>query len=263
MNKRELLKRGKGLLAFVLAFMIMFAMPMQVLAVEYNLGADDSGTTVLVGSLLTSNDTIRISSYKSGGYQIFLNDRKVFSVDQEISSPAIYSVPGDVTVGSIEGNDVTTRILRLYTDDYVPGANTGGRSVEENGSGDIHEHNFNWKLTVEPTETTDGRYDYLCECGYAEGSQPVSFLKVIVDNIIKSIESAPAEGTVVIENKFLRCLTDEMMDALIKRPDVSLEVRFTDQEVPYKFVIPAGQYPEEKSEWYGYYYLGSIYGWKE
>ena len=249
MNKRELLKRGKGLLAFILAFMVMFGMPIQVLADNYYFTSSDEVRDAISAVGFQGGDVIQVS----GGYLV---------INGQIHPDDEYTLPTGktYTVDIKDSYNNTNQFAIILSSKSLSGT---GTPQEIPTSGDIHEHNFNWELTLEPTETTDGRYDYRCECGYAEGSQPVSFLKVIVDNIIKSIENAPAEGTVIIENKFLRCLTDEIMEALIKRPDVSLEVRFTDQDVPYKFIIPAGQYPKERSEWYGYYYLGSIYGWKE
>lgn len=198
MDKKVLLKRAKGLLAFVIAFVMLFGLPVQIAGEELGFGT-----------------TLEVVAY-------------------------------DDSRNSYSGN-----IFRSTDTDTNTGV--GGK----------HEHRLAWELTIEPTETTDGRYDYRCECGYSEGFQPVSFLSVVVKNVLRSIEEAPEGSTVVLENRFLRCITDEMMNALKKRSDVSLEVRFTDQGTSYQFVIPAGNYPAEESEWYGYYYLGSIYGWKE
>ena len=39
------------------------------------------------------------------------------------------------------------------------------------------------------------------------------------------------------------------------------DVKFTDNEVPLHFTIPAGMAPVDGEDWYGYYYLGSQYGW--
>lgn len=203
MDKKVLLKRAKGLLAFVIAFVMLFGLPVQIAGEELGFGT-----------------TLEVVAYDDS---------------QEQTSGTIF-VPSDIGGGAVE---------------------------DQSGAGGKHEHRLAWELTIEPTETTDGRYDYRCECGHSEGFQPVSFLSVVVKNVLRSIEEAPEGSTVVLENRFLRCITDEMMNALKKRSDVSLEVRFTDQGTSYQFVIPAGNYPAEESEWYGYYYLGSIYGWKE
>ena len=128
-------------------------------------------------------------------------------------------------------------------------------------TGGSHIHTLKWEIVIEPTETTDGRSEYRCECGHVEAAQPISFFRVIIMRIIKAIEEAPQNGTVVVDNKFLRCLTDEIVAALHKRSDVNLEVRFVEQEVNYKFLIPAGRAPMEEEEWFGYFYLGGRYGW--
>ena len=106
-----------------------------------------------------------------------------------------------------------------------------------------------------------GRSEYRCECGHVEAAQPISFFGAIIKRIIKSIEEAPQNGTVVVENKFLRCLTDEIMEALHKRSDVNLEVKFSEQGVNYHFLIPATAAPTGEEEWFGYFYLGGRYGW--
>lgn len=144
-----------------------------------------------------------------------------------------------------------------------PGSQTPERQEApvSSSTGGSHIHTLKWEIVIEPTETTDGRSEYRCECGHVEAAQPVSFFRVIIMRIIKAIEEAPQNGTVVVDNKFLRCLTDEIVAALHKRSDVNLEVRFVEQEVNYQFLIPAGRAPMEEEEWFGYFYLGGRYGW--
>lgn len=144
-----------------------------------------------------------------------------------------------------------------------PGSQTPERQEApvSSSTGGSHIHTLKWEIVLEPTETTDGRSEYRCECGHVEAAQPISFFRVIIMRIIKAIEEAPQNGTVVVDNKFLRCLTDEIVAALHKRSDVNLEVRFVEQEVNYQFLIPAGRAPMEEEEWFGYFYLGGRYGW--
>ena len=130
------------------------------------------------------------------------------------------------------------------------------------GGGGTHTHTLSWKIVIEPTEISDGRCEYSCECGHVEAAQPISFFGAIIKRIIKEIQEAPENGTVTVENQFLRCLTDEIIDALHKRSDVSLEIIFKEEEETYQCLIPAGKAPTDGGEWYGYFYLGSLYGWK-
>ena len=76
----------------------------------------------------------------------------------------------------------------------------------------------------------------------------------------------PATGndhsiTITIDDEFLRCFSNEMVEEILARPDVTVVVNFTDKDVNYSFTIPAGKAPTDGQEWYGYYYLGSAYGW--
>ena len=93
------------------------------------------------------------------------------------------------------------------------------------------------------------------------GVQSVSYFRIVIKSILESIEGAPQNGTVTINNSYLRCLTDEIMEALHKRSDVSLQVEFTEAGKNYKTIIPAGKAPTGE-KWYGYFYLGSLFGWQ-
>ena len=90
----------------------------------------------------------------------------------------------------------------------------------------------------------------------------ISYYNNIVDHVIKATKNAPENGTITIEDEFLRCFSDEMVEALLARPDVTVDINFIDKGVSYSLTIPAGKAPTDGQEWYGYYYLGSIYGWK-
>lgn len=117
----------------------------------------------------------------------------------------------------------------------------------------------------EPTETDDGLEEYRCaECGKTEASQPIPAAMYYVKNLIESIENAPENGIVENETGVFRCYTQRTMKALRDRPDVSLKTTFTDEEGNRKsFTIPAGQALDDGEQFYGYTYLGNLYGWEE
>ena len=127
---------------------------------------------------------------------------------------------------------------------------------------DTHTHNFQWVVTKQPTEKTDGCNSLMCtSCGAVEATQPISYFNNITNNVMKEINDAPNKGTITIEDEFLRCFSNEMVEELLARPDLTVVVNFTDKGVNYSFTIPAGKAPTDGQEWYGYYYLGSVYGW--
>ena len=238
MKKGILRKRLKGLLALSLAFYLMFGNGIQGLAAEYRLDEIADGKEFQIGDkiIMTENGKIHI-------------DGTSYSVNKDDE----YEIGDYLKVVQISGGEI---YLELYTPTPDP---TPVAPVSS--SGGTHTHSLRWEIVQEPTETVDGRSEYRCECGHVEAAQPISFFGAIIKRIIKSIEEAPQNGTVVVENKFLRCLTDEIMEALHKRSDVNLEVKFSEQGVNYHFLIPATAAPTEEEEWFGYFYLGGRYGW--
>ena len=155
---------------------------------------------------------------------------------------------GSYTLSGVTGNITLTATTETTGN---VGSNSGG-----------HTHSLTWIKTLEPTETTDGLWEYKCEeCGHIGAKQSVTFYEAILKNIIQAIKEVPANGTVTVENAFLRCFSNEIVEALLARPDVTVKIHFTNHGVAYSLTIPAGQAPTDGQEWYGYYYLGSVYGW--
>ena len=259
MEKGILRKRLKGLLALSLAFYLMFGNGIQVLAARFD------------NHLVTKDQTFQpgdeIVLVTTGGATIILGEKEV---DFEGENGNVYKVKENLVVTNIDAGPII--YLKPYNPNSInpnPGNTPQNPPTDPNGnqeaakasSGGTHTHSLRWEIVQEPTETVDGRSEYRCECGHVEAAQPISFFGAIIKRIIKSIEEAPQNGTVVVENKFLRCLTDEIMEALHKRSDVNLEVKFSEQGVNYHFLIPATAAPTEEEEWFGYFYLGGRYGW--
>ena len=253
MEKGMLRKRLKGLLAFSLAFYLMFGNGIQVLAEEYSIYdlADGTVKSVKYGDKIdVGSGAIAINDvdWTGSGVYVAQENLNIDYIGEYKGYPKIYLITSTSTPEPTPTPDSNTQ---LPATPAVPKPSTGGS----------HIHTLKWEIVIEPTETTDGRSEYRCECGHVEAAQPISFFRVIIMRIIKAIEEAPQNGTVVVDNKFLRCLTDEIVAALHKRSDVNLEVRFVEQEVNYQFLIPAGRAPMEEEEWFGYFYLGGRYGW--
>ena len=81
-------------------------------------------------------------------------------------------------------------------------------------------------------------------------------------NIVKMIKEAPENGTVEITTSNFSCYTSFILKELSKRPDVSLKTTFKDKDGSMKtFTIPAGQAPTDGAQFYGFTYLGNLYGW--
>lgn len=241
----------KGLMALTVAFILMFGSSLTVLA-----ATTYSMSSLQVGQILQGGDKIQ------GSGSIDLNGIPL-SADQ--GSITDYTLPpvgdgGFYEIMGVEGNDANG--YRLEIAEAYPADEQAPEAAPSGDSG--HLHTMEWIIGREPTETQDGLYQYKCTgCDHVEAQQPITYFGVIIKKIIKAIEEAPENGTVIIDNEFLRCITDEIVAALLARPDVTVDVRFTEGEVAYRFLVPAGQAPTDGQEWYGYFYLGGVlYGWQ-
>lgn len=267
----------KGLMALTVAFMLMFGSSLTVLAAAtYNMDdieqlladaadadydrVEVDGGTVITNIVGTGGVKVYLDGFEqmtTTGSNIDGDETWTYTFPQGTGKVyAIVGVDGDLDSG-----------YKLWIESGVPASmpeHPGGSAVPEPSGGSGHLHTMEWIIGREPTETQDGLYQYKCTgCDHVEAQQPITYFGVIIKKIIKAIEEAPENGTVIIDNEFLRCFTDEIVAALLARPDVTVDVRFTEGEVAYRFLVPAGQAPTDGQEWYGYFYLGGVlYGWQ-
>ena len=125
------------------------------------------------------------------------------------------------------------------------------------------DHNYEWTITTEPTETENGEESYMCTfCGDIKTRQPVSADIVIRKNLLASIKSAAAGTTISFSNKSWLCYPQYVLDALKEKGDISLKTDFTYEGINYSFTIPAGSdYSNlEQADFYGFMYLYSAFG---
>lgn len=106
-----------------------------------------------------------------------------------------------------------------------------------------HTHHYVWE-TVEATENSDGELRYKCDiCGDIQTRVPITAYYIFNKNTSEKIRKAGQGATVKIETSRWISFHKMVMQALVDRPDVSLEVSFLDGE--YKgnrvsFIVPAG-----------------------
>ena len=278
MKERILMKRLKGLMALTVAFMLMFGSSLTVLAATTTYDIDDIklklDTNTDSDRVEVDGGTVITHIVGTGGVTntVYLDDAEqtiTTGYDKLGRKTWEYTIPqvtGKVyAIVKVEGDLVSG--YKLWIESGVPASmpeHPGGSAVPAPTGGSGHLHTMEWIIGREPTETQDGLYQYKCTgCDYVEAQQPITYFGVIIKKIIKAIEEAPENGTVIIDNEFLRCFTDEIVAALLARPDVTVDVRFTEGEVAYRFLVPAGQAPTDGQEWYGYFYLGGVlYGWQ-
>ncbi|MDY3731411.1 MAG: hypothetical protein SO005_13540 [Candidatus Choladocola sp.] len=255
MDKKELKKRGKGLLALVLAMLMMFGSSLTVLAAEYELTNESSLT---VGTILEGGDTIK-NPFESGALKVYIDNAQqsafwdghyhAFTLPTEAGFK--YSVDFYSFEESYIGKVATVKLKKISA------ASDGSTTKAE-----PHTHYFEWVETIEPTETSDGLMEHKCACGAVDDSYVISGAMTFVKNIVKMIKEAPENGTVEITTSNFSCYTSFILKELSKRPDVSLKTTFKDKDGNMKtFTIPAGQAPTDGAQFYGFTYLGNLYGW--
>ena len=279
MNKKELKQRGKGLLALLLAFMMMFGSSMTVFAGnESRLSLNYVGTPVGLekGKKLKGGDTIKISS---GSLIVKIDNHEQTPQTDTNGGGCIYvALPAGhqylVDEYTTQGQPPfqTSYSVILSTVPAIPSGSTGNASTES-GSDDTgneywksHVHTFSWVTTQEATAEQDGIQENRCSCGLVQDTTVISASQVILREFYDMIRNAPADGTVSYDSGSLYTFSDKMLECLAVRSDVTLEVFFVYQGTAYKMTIPAGcDYSallSDEDAFYGYFYFAQQTGAK-
>lgn len=184
------------------------------------------------------------------------------------STPASTIIDGTYWANScaedMPGGGVRYKLdLTTYVPDSKPASDEGTQEPSKKNSYS-HRHAHSYRVVIEPTETEDGLGQSRCDCGDVEWEQVIPSGLAWVKNILSKIENAEENGVVEIETNSYTCYTKKIIEALQKRPDVTLKTVYTDKEGNRQgFTIPAGQTPTDGAGFYGFTYLGNLYGWDE
>ena len=279
MEKKVLFQRIKGLLALVLAFTMMFGTGMMVLADE----AKIDFTGIQIGDNISGGTTLYYSCTGSGDIMVYIYDDKnedKIEEDFNNSTNSSWTEPKyrDETLEDsvLYGGDVSVTLPAGYTYSVkkAAGRNTfwmvryplkSNEEVQPVQPAQLvasHEHSFQWVETLEATLESDGLMQHRCECGAVDDEYRISASLVYFHEYCAVIQNAPQNAVVEWNSDPFRCYTRRMMEELAKRPDVSLKTTFTDTDGSRKsFTIPAGQAPADSELFYGFTYLGNLYGW--
>ena len=145
----------------------------------------------------------------------------------------------------------------------------GNSTSQSNESDPNHTHSYTWKISKEPTATSDGEEIYVCECGHIAQTNVLPGSAAFEADIIAKIKKAPANGIVTIETRIWNSLSKDVRDALVERPDVTLKISFLSEGykgIPLKVTIPTGidRYAlwDEKG-WLGLCRAGSTLGYDQ
>lgn len=280
MEKKVLFQRIKGLLALVLAFTMMFGTGMMVLADE----AKIDFSKIKVGDNIPGGTTLYYSYTDSGDVYVYIyDDEKKDKIEEDYNNGTKSPWPKPnycvETLWDSAGSSIS------YVSVTLPAGYT--YSVKKAAWGDTfwmvryplksneevqpaqpvqpvasHEHSFQWVETLQATLESDGLMQHRCECGAVDDEYPISASLVYFHEYCAAIQNAPQNAVVEWNSDPFRCYTRRMMEELAKRPDVSLKTTFTDTDGSRKsFTIPAGQAPADSELFYGFTYLGNLYGW--
>lgn len=260
MDKKEFKKRGKGLLALLLAMIMMFGSSMTVLAETIDLNVLN-GNGLTVNQILHGGDTISCYSEGSSGSLNVTIDENTFNLSYTQNNDGYY-FQYQLPAGKEYKVTAYNTSIANHDYNYIIELQSINSSTSDSGSSYKHEHYFEWVETIEPTETSDGLMEHKCACGAVDDSYVISGAMTFVKNIVKLIKEAPENGTVEITTSNFSCYTSFILKELSKRPDVSLKTTFKDKDGSMKtFTIPAGQAPTDGAQFYGFTYLGNLYGW--
>ena len=191
MNKKELKRRGKGLLALLLAFMMMFGSSMTVFAGKVyvlDLYFYEDPEDLKVGQKLEGGDIIEIVS---GSLMVTIDgDSRKAEYDDGIDRyrfklPAGHQYLVDEYTTQGQPPFQTSYSVILSTVPATPSGSTGntstGNASTESGSDDTgneywkgHVHNFSWVTTREATAEQDGIQENRCSCGLVQDTTVIS-----------------------------------------------------------------------------------------
>lgn len=276
MEKKVLFQRIKGLLALVLAFTMMFGTGMMVLADE----AKIDFANIKKGNNIPGGTTLYHTCQGSGDIVVYIyDDKNEDKIEEDFKEQTKSPFPGPkYCVETLEnsvlyGGDVSVTLPAGYTYSVkkAAGRNTfwmvryplkSNEEVQPVQLVASHEHSFQWVETLQATLESDGLMQHRCECGAVDDEYPISASLVYFHEYCAAIQNAPQNAVVEWNSDPFRCYTRRMMEELAKRPDVSLKTTFTDTDGSRKsFTIPAGQAPADSELFYGFTYLGNLYGW--
>ena len=139
MNKKELQQRGKGLLALMLAFIMMFGTSMTVLAATtYTL---DSASSLSTGQILQGGDTL-FAQTGSGALEVVINNQNVFREHGNKLVPTVsYTLPTGsdykvmIYVGGLASSSTYYAVELESISNTPSGGNTGGGSTGGGNAG--------------------------------------------------------------------------------------------------------------------------------
>lgn len=138
--------------------------------------------------------------------------------------------------------------------------------LEENGDTDSvtsneHEHAYEWMIVKEPTCMEDGLEVNQCIiCGDIIEEHVLNAYGFFNKDTINKINTAKKNTSITVETDRWISFSSAVIEALIKRPDLELIIKFKYNGESLYITIPAGKITDEKVPYYGFLHLAELYG---
>ena len=138
----------------------------------------------------------------------------------------------------------------------------GSTASSGSGSGSPCTHDYEWTVYSEATPTEDGKWALQCtKCGDIKAWQPISAYGAFNIAAYDKIKAAKAGSSVTVETPIFNSFTKAVMDEIITRKDVTVNVRYYAKGHEHQqFSIPAGTDLGKLADvkYYGFEYLKGI-----
>lgn len=278
MDKKELRRRGKGLLALMLACIMMFGTSMTVLAATtHYLNAGDTPPSLNAGDKLKGGDTI-YNRTSSGNLTVIINNSEQGYPYPDSNFCYYFVLPTghdyevteytyEVSNGNpVNGYNYTVKLKTIPVNSSAGSQEAAGTSQTENtnGGGQPHIHTYTWVTTREATETQDGLEEYKCACGAVDAQAVIPASQMLVKGFCKAVREATPDSRITYDTKDLATMSDKMVACLSERTDITVELTFNYQKTPYRMTIPAGSdysaLLADEDMFYGYFYFADQIG---
>lgn len=205
MERKEMKKRAKGLLALLLAFIMMFGTSLTVFAAgtTYSLFLGNASPD-LQGTIVDSGDKITFPA--SGFLKVVINDRTEYdkSPDTAVDGAGYYSYT--LTSGPYRASfsssqtaqgdwfytvTLTTPDSGSATNNTGSESNTGSKSKKKDSTGttNTHVHSYSWVTVQEASEGQDGIEQYRCSCGDVQETNVIPATQAVIEEML-----APVRG---------------------------------------------------------------------
>ena len=135
--------------------------------------------------------------------------------------------------------------------------------VQSAGEQGCCDHDYEWEVEKEPTETEEGEADLKCtKCGNVKERQPISAYAYYIMTSTNKIKKAPAGSEVTITSKIWNSFPRSFFEERAVRRDITVKIQFPYDHKDYEMMILPTQIidtSDKQIDYYGPQSLITIY----